>query len=519
MGCGAATVTARHKSSFMTQPLLQLDHISKSFGGVQALRDVSLDFRPGEVHAVVGENGAGKSTMMKIIAGALQADSGTLTFDGQPIELRGPRDAVQLGIAIVYQEPIFFPEMTVLENFYLGDELKSSIGTLRWGQMAEDAADALQQMGLPVETLSQTMNEISLGTQQLVLIARGIHKQARLLILDEPTSILSQTETEKLFATIQRLREQGVCIAYISHRIPELFQITDRISVLRDGELIAQYGVGDVTQEDIITAMSGRKISTDVYRPRDYADRPPLLEVNDLARAGYYSRISFTLRPGEVLGLYGLVGAGRSEMARAIFGELPADSGSILYDGQPIDPQTSQDGFRRGIVYVPEDRRQQGLFPIRAIRDNLSAGLLKLVSGVGGLIQPGAELRLANEQMQRLNVKASSVLAFVSSLSGGNQQKVVLGRGLLHQPRLLILDEPTRGIDIGTKTEIHRLIMSLAEEGIAVLVISSDLPEVLAVADNVLVMRDGQLAGCLPRSEATESSILRLAIGVEHATT
>lgn len=499
----------------MTSTLLQLDHISKAFGGVQALQDVSLDFRPGEVHAVVGENGAGKSTMMKIIAGALRADSGTLTFDGQQVDLRGPRDAVRLGIAIVYQEPIFFPEMTVLENFYLGDEIKSNAGVLRWGQMAEEAAVALEQMGLPVETLNQTMNEISLGTQQLVLIARGIHKQARLLILDEPTSILSQTETEKLFVTIQRLRSQGVCIAYISHRIPELFEIADRISVLRDGELIESRSVNDVTQEAVITAMSGRFISTDVYRPRAYAEHPPLLEVTDLERAGYYSGISFVLRPGEVLGLYGLVGAGRSEMVRAVFGELPADSGKVVYDGKVIDPQTSQDGFRQGIVYVPEDRRQQGLFPIRAIRDNLSAGLLNLVSGLGGLIQPQAELNLANGQMQHLNVKASSVLAFVSSLSGGNQQKIVLGRGLLHQPRLLILDEPTRGIDIGTKTEIHRLIMSLAEEGIAVLVISSDLPEVLALADNVMVMRDGQLAGQLPRHEASEAAVLRLAIGVD----
>lgn len=495
--------------------LLALEHIHKSFGGVRALNDVDISFSSGEVHAVVGENGAGKSTLMKIIAGALQPDSGRIMFEGQQVHISGPRDASRLGIAIVYQEPVFFGELTVLENFYLGEELTTRVGALKWGAMAEETAQALQRMGLPTDLLTKTMNELSLGTQQLVLIARGIHKQARLLILDEPTSILSQAETDILFRTIRELRAAGVAIAYISHRIGEIFTIADTISVLRDGHLVESFPVQEATEARMISAMSGRTISTDIYRPRSLDGRSPLLEVRNLSRAGDYEDVSFSLRPGEILGLYGLVGAGRSEMARAIFGEQPADSGTIIYDGRPFTPKSSADGFRSGIVYVPEDRRQQGLFPIRAIRDNLSAGLQKLVAGAIGTIRFKVELDLARQQVADLNIKANSVLDLVSSLSGGNQQKVVLGRGLLHQPRLLILDEPTRGIDIGTKAEIHRLIVSLAEQGIAVLVISSDLPEVLAIADRILVMYEGHIIGTLERAEATEEAILRLALGLQ----
>jgi ABC-type sugar transport system ATPase subunit len=500
-----------------TAPLLSLEHISKSFGGVHALKDVSISFIPGEVHAIVGENGAGKSTLMKVIAGALQPDSGTVNFEAKPVQINGPRDASRLGVAIVYQEPVFFGELTVLENFYLGEELTARVGTLRWGAMAEETAHALQRMGLPIDLLTKTMNELSLGTQQLVLIARGIHKRARLLILDEPTSILSQAETDILFRTINELRSAGVAIAYISHRIAEIFKIADTISVLRDGALVERFPVGEATEERMITAMSGRTISSDVYRPRSLEGRAPLLTVDKLSRKGDYDDVSFSIRPGEVLGLYGLVGAGRSEMARAIFGELQPDSGTLIYDGKPLTPRSSADGFRNGIVYVPEDRRQQGLFPIRAIRDNLTAGLQKLVGGRVGSIRFGKELDIARKQAADLNVKANTVLDVVSGLSGGNQQKVVLGRGLLHQPRLLILDEPTRGIDIGTKSEIHSLIMSLAEQGIAVLVISSDLPEVLAIADRILVMYEGHILGSLSRDEATEEAILRIALGLNTA--
>jgi ABC-type sugar transport system ATPase subunit len=496
-------------------PLLELHNISKAFGGVQALKDVSLNVEPGEVHAVIGENGAGKSTLMKIIAGALQPDSGEIIFDDTKVELGGPRDASELGITIVYQEPVYFAQLSVVENFYLGEELMTRSGALNWAAMTTGAAVALQRMELPTGILNDTMDELSLGTQQLVLIARGIHKKAQLLILDEPTSILSQAETDTLFRTIKELQSEGVSILYISHRISEIFRIADRISVLRDGELVNQFEREDATEDKLITAMSGRHISATVYRPRPFQDEEPILQVRDLGRLGYYRGVSFDLRPGEVLGLYGLVGAGRSEVARAIFGEMPAEEGTIRLDGQDIELRNDRDAIRRGIVYVPEDRREQGLFPIRAIRDNLSAGLLGKVTGVLSAIKRQAERELAKREADRLDVKASSILAPVSSLSGGNQQKVVLGRGLLHNPRILLLDEPTRGIDVGTKAQIHELIMSLAEQNVAILLVSSDLPEVLALADNFLVMHEGYVTGYLSRSDAHEEEILRLALGLE----
>lgn len=495
-------------------PLLTLAQISKSFGGVHALTDVSLQVRRGEVHAVVGENGAGKSTMMKIIAGAISPTSGDLQFDGRPVVFHGPRAAAEAGIAIVYQEPAYFGELSVLENIYLGAELRTRLGAMDWGRMTSGAAEALQSIGLPASLLNKRMLELSIGTQQLVLIARSIHRKAKLLILDEPTAILSINETETLFRAIAELKAQGVSVLYISHRIVEIFQIADRISVLRDGRLVAAHEVGAVTADQLVAAMTGRPVSASVYRARSFAEQAPVLEVHRISRAGNYQDVSFDLRPGEVLGVYGLVGAGRSEMARAVFGELPLDQGEMRYRGVRYAPRTCQEAIERGILYVPEDRRHQGIFPIRSVSDNLTSGVLGRLSAALGWIQPRRERSLALELMHDLNVKASSPDAPVSSLSGGNQQKVVLGRGLSHRPSILLLDEPTHGIDVGTKTEIHRLVMQLAEQGLALLLISSDLPEVLALADNVLVMHEGNVMDYMPRSEMSETRILRSALGL-----
>lgn len=498
-------------------PLLVLQNVSKSFGGVHALVDVSLSVKRGEVHAVVGENGAGKSTMMKIIAGAIAPTSGALQFEGRSSVLSGPRAAAEAGIAIVYQEPAFFGEMSVLENIYLGDELRTATGAMDWARMTAGAAEALQSIGLPAELLHRRMVELSIGTQQLVLIARSIHRKAKLLILDEPTAILSLSETETLFRAVRDLRARGVSILYISHRLAEIFQIADRISVLRDGRLVAAHEARDVTSDELVAAMTGRQIGADVYRARPFEDYPAVLEVHNLSRAGNYRDVSLRLRPGEVLALYGLVGAGRSELARAVFGELPHDSGTITFGGQPFMPRSNRDAVRRGLLYVPEDRRHQGLFPIRATRDNLSAGMLRSLAGLFGWIRPEREVSLALELMRQLSIKANSPAVPVSSLSGGNQQKVVLGRGLSHAPSVLMLDEPTHGIDVGTKTEIHRLIMELAGNGIAILLISSDLPEVLALADSVLVMHEGSAMDTMTRAEMTETRILRSALGLETA--
>jgi ABC-type sugar transport system ATPase subunit len=495
-------------------PLLALENISKSFGGLQALQEIELTIFTGEVHAVLGENGAGKSTLMKIIAGALHPDTGKLVLDGKEVIFEGPRDASQVGIAIVYQEPSYFPELSVLENFYIGEEIISRFGTMDWDQMAEGATLALTKMGLSVDLLGKRMSELSIGTQQLVLIARGIHKKARVLILDEPTSILSQAETDILFSTIRELKKQGISILYISHRLSEIFQIADRITVLRDGKLVNQFSLSETTEEKLIQAMSGRQIATTLYQQRNFSDTKPILEVKNLTHYGLYQDVSFKLHRGEILGLYGLVGAGRSEVATTIFGELPADHGKIFLNEKEIKPASSKDAIKKSIIYMPEDRRIQGLFPIRSIQDNLSAGLLGSITGFLGTIRKDREVSMTSIQLQNLKIKTNNPGNPVTSLSGGNQQKVVLGRGLSHKPRILILDEPTRGIDVGTKNEIYKLIMELAGQGMAILLISSDLPEVLALADNFMIMHEGYVMANLSREEATEEAILRLALGL-----
>ena len=495
--------------------LLQLEGISKSFGGVHALKHVSISVAKGQVHAVVGENGAGKSTLMKIVAGALLPDEGGLLFDGSPASFRGPKEAADRGVAIVYQEPTYFAELSVLENFYVGDEETSGGGIIRWDRMAREASKALEEMELPPRLLSRRMSELSIGTQQLVLIAKGIHKHAKLLILDEPTSILSQAETETLFRTIRKLQEQGVSVLYISHRIQEIFEISDFISVLRDGENVKELPVSEATEQNLVQAMTGRQLDASFYEARDFRGNDPILQVNGLGATGYFTDASFELRPGEILGLYGLVGAGRSEMAMAVVGEMARDAGAVYLDGTPFNPSRLGEAIDQGVVYLPEDRNTQGLFLVRAIRDNLSAGLLRQFAKRFGFVDEAAESERTQGQVDSLKIKTESQENPVRSLSGGNQQKVVLGRGLLHEPRVLILDEPTRGIDVGTKQEIHRLIVEFAKRGLAILLISSDLPEVMAIADNFMVMHEGEVTGHFDRNSATEERIVKLALSLK----
>ncbi|MDR0361520.1 MAG: sugar ABC transporter ATP-binding protein [Planctomycetota bacterium] len=495
-------------------PLLGMKGVGKSFGGTRALDDVSFDVHAGEIHSIVGENGAGKSTLMKMIAGVHAPDSGHMEMDGKPVVFHGPADATRAGVSIVYQEPMFFPKLSVVENFYLGEELLTPSGGMDWRRMTEEAAEGMTRMGLSPDIVSKSMNELSIGTQQLTLIARGVHRNARLLLLDEPTSILSHVETGILFSMVRELKRRGVGILYISHRIQELFQIADAMTVLRDGRKIVTMPVAEATEASLVEAMSGRSVEFDNYVKRDIAG-DPMLSVKDLSRAGYYSHVAFTLRKGEILGVYGLVGAGRSEMARAIFGEMPADSGSIELDGKPFAPASVKAAFDSGIAYVPEDRRIQGLFMSRAIRDNMTAGLLPRLASGRGVIDRKREREVATRTSERLNVKSAGIEAPASSLSGGNQQKVLLSRGILHEPRVLILDEPTRGIDVRTKSEVHRLIMELAGQGVSILLISSDLPEVLGLADSFVVMHEGRMSKKRSREEAGEQEILRLALGLE----
>lgn len=494
--------------------LLILKNISKSFGGVQALDDVSISVNKGEVHAIVGENGAGKSTLMKIIAGALLPDSGTIEFEERIVQFNDPRDAAQAGVSIVYQEPIYFRELSVVENIYIGDEVKNKRGVLDWESMSKGATKTVQKMGLPVDIIGKTMSDLMLGSQQLVLIARSIHKDAKVLILDEPTAILSQAETDLLFKTIREVKKQGGSIFYISHRLEEIFKVADRISVLRDGKKVAEYSLQEATEDKLVMSMTGRKFSFDIKKKPNVNTPNTILSVKNLSRSGFYQNVSFEVKTGEILGFYGLVGSGRSEIVKAIYGEMLPDEGEIIYKGEKFSPKNSREAIDRKIIYVPEDRRHQGIFLIRAIRDNLSAGLLRSVSSGIGLINQNGELALAQKQVDNLKIKLSNLLSPVSSLSGGNQQKVVLGRGLSHQPELLILDEPTHGIDVGTKSEIHKLIISLAQNNIAIILISSELPEILALADSILVMHEGNMMGYHKRDVTNEESILRLALGL-----
>lgn len=494
--------------------LLKLMNISKSFGGIQALDDVSLNFYKGEVHAIIGENGAGKSTLMKIIAGALCPDSGTIEFEGNKVDFMSPRDASEIGISIVYQEPIFFKELSVLENIYMGEEETNTNGILNWASMTNGAVRAIERIGLSSDIVGKPMSELTLGSQMRVLIARSIHKNVKLLILDEPTAILSQIEMDILFKTIKELKKQGVSIIYISHRIAEIFKIADRISILRDGRKVTSYLLEDATEDKLVLAMIGRKLSFETQPRSHLKTAKPLVVVKHLTRVGFYHDVSFEIKPGEILGFYGLVGAGRSEVAKAIYGEMLPDEGDIIFKDKIFSPRNSRDAIDQGIVYVPEDRRYQGLFLIRSIQDNLSAGILRFISNKFGVINKQKELSLAQEQIDNLKIKTSSIVEPVSSLSGGNQQKVVLGRGLTHKVFLLILDEPTHGIDVATKNEVHKLIVSLAESDVAIMLISSDLPEILSLADNLLIMHEGKVEGYMSRSEATEESVLRLTLGL-----
>lgn len=490
--------------------------VSKTFGGVRALDDVFFDVHAGEIHAVVGENGAGKSTLMKIIAGVYRPDAGHIEIDGARVDFQGPADASRAGVSIVYQEPMFFPKLSVVENFYLGEELLTSSGAMDWRRMTAEAAGGLERMGLSPDIISKSMSELSIGTQQLALIARGVHRKARLLLLDEPTSILSQAETDILFAMMAELKKRDVGILYISHRIQELFQVADAMTVLRDGRKIVDMSATEASEQSLVEAMFGRSVEFDNYAYREITGEP-ILRIENLTRAGYYAGVSFALRKGEVLGVYGLVGAGRSEMARAVFGEMPADSGGIFLDGKPFRPMRVRTAFVHGIAYVPEDRRAQGLFMPRSIRDNMTAGLLGKLAATMGVIDCGRERAAAIRTSERLDVKSAGVEAPAASLSGGNQQKVLLARGLLHEPRILILDEPTRGIDVRTRSEVHRLIMELAKQGVSILLISSDLPEILALSDSYLVMHEGRMSEKLARDKAGEREILRLALGLKPA--
>ncbi|HEV8484251.1 MAG TPA: sugar ABC transporter ATP-binding protein [Blastocatellia bacterium] len=491
--------------------LLTARNVNKSFAGVQALEDASFDLRAGEVHALVGENGAGKSTLVRIIAGAVEANSGEIRLRGEEIKHNSPLRAKALGIAAIYQQPALFPELSVAENIALGLEQERGWRRIDWKRRRSQAAELLLRVGARISTEAYAA-DLTMPEQQLVEIARALGADARVLIMDEPTASLSEEETQNLFRVIRELRGAGAGIIYISHRLDELPVIADRVTVLRDGRTIDTREMSRVDRSELIRMMVGRELSA-VFPKESVELGETVLEVRGIGcrRAGVRD-VTFSVRAGEILGLAGLVGAGRTELAKTLFGLTGADGGTILLRGEPVSINTPSQATELGIAYVPEDRRRHGVIPEMAVSANTTLAALRRLAHFG-FMDFQQEREIAASYTERLGIKTPSLFAPVSTLSGGNQQKVALSRWLATKPAVLILDEPTQGIDVGSKAEIHALMGELAGQGLAILMISSELPEILGMSDRIAVMHCGTIVGILDRAEATQQKVLALALG------
>jgi len=491
-------------------PRLTLDRAAKAFGAVQALADGSIALFPGEAHALVGENGAGKSTLVKILAGVYQPDSGTLAIDGQPVILNGPNAAREAGISIIYQEPTLFPDLTVAENIFMGRQPLRAGRRIDRPAMNRSAGEIFTRLGVALDPQRQARG-LSVADQQIVEIAKALSANSNVLVMDEPTAALTTVEVERLFEVIRALRREGAAMLFISHRLEEVFAICQRVTIMRDGRFVKSALVGDITVDEIIRSMVGRDL--DVLFPKTPAAvGEVVLQVDHLSREGVLHDISFSVRRGEIVALAGLVGAGRSEVARAIFGIDRRSAGVVTVRGKVLPNGSPLASMAAGVALVPEDRRQQGLVMDLGIDRNVALASLGRLSRFG-LISRTRERELAATWASRLQLKFGRLKNAVSTLSGGNQQKVVLGKWLARDPSLLIIDEPTRGIDVGTKAEVHRILDGLVTGGLAVLMISSELPEVLGMADRILVMREGRISAELSRDEADEDSVMRAATG------
>ncbi len=494
-----------------TLPILEMKKISKAFPGVQALDKVDFDLFPGEVHVLVGENGAGKSTLMKILTGAYVSDVGSISIDQQQISHWNPSAAHEFGISMVYQEFTLLPYRNVAENIFLGREETKNLLFLDKSKMQKEASALLNLIGVDVDTRSLII-ELGIADQQMVEISKALAVDAKILVLDEPTSALSLNEIEQLFKTIRVLKSQGVGIIYISHRLEEIKQIGDRVTVMRDGQLIGTRNVANVSLEEIIQMMIGREINE--LFPRHYCDPgETALKVTDLRSGKKVKNANLRLCFGEIVGLSGLVGSGRTETARAIFGLDPIKSGTIEILGETFKSITPPAAVDMGVGFVPEDRRRDGLFPILPMRQNLVMACLRQMFP-SGFLSLTKERKIAQEYVKKFNIQPPSLDRLVQFLSGGNQQKVVLGKWLASQPRIFIIDEPTRGIDVGAKSEVHAFMDQLANSGHAILMISSELPEILGMSDRIYVMYEGEVAGEFPRGTKSEK-ILRCAMGVK----
>ena len=491
-------------------PRVELRDAAKSYGAVRALRDGDLAIRGGEVRGLMGENGAGKSTLVKVLGGVVRRDGGEMLVAGEPVDFASPHDARDAGLAVIYQEPTLFPDLSVAENVVMGYHPLGALGRIDRRSMHRQVADLLDRLGVTLDP-DRPVRGLSIADQQIVEIAKALSFDARVLIMDEPTAALSGPEVERLFTVVRALKEQGAAVLFISHRLEEVFSICDTVTVMRDGAVVHDGRLAEMTSDELVRRMVGRELS-DLFPKQAAEIGSTVLTVERLTREGVFFDVSFSVRAGEILALAGLVGAGRSEVARAIFGIDRPDAGHVELDGKRLPPGRPLAAMRAGLGFVPEDRRQQGLVMDLSIARNATLTRLGKLTRLG-LIRPGAENRLASEWAARLQLKFHRLGDPVDVLSGGNQQKVVLAKWLATEPRVLIVDEPTRGIDVGTKAEVHRLLSELAGRGVAVLMISSELPEVLGMADRVLVMHEGRLTEELSREEADEERVIRAATG------
>jgi len=490
--------------------------IGKGFPGVQALDGVDFEVMPGEVHALLGENGAGKSTLLKVLSGAQQPDRGTISIDGKTVTLNTPLEAQRCGVVTIYQEFTLAPNLTIAENVFIGREPGNGI-FVNWRQMREETRAITRRLGLELRPTA-VVRDLNVAEQQMVEIARALSMKSRLIVMDEPTSALSSAEVEKLFRIVRDLKAQGISIIFVTHRIEEVMELCDRYTVLRDGRRVAAGKIAETSVDQIIRAMVGRQVNALFAQRESSTPGEVALEVEGLTRRGnaqdqnatVLSNVSFAVRRGEILGIAGLVGAGRTEAARAIFGADPFDSGRILVAGQKVDIRSPRSAIRHGIGLVPEDRKRQALFLALAVQTNLSMAAQGRITRWGIFMDEAAERSMVEEYRKALNIRMSGPEQLIANLSGGNQQKVVLARWLALRPKVLIVDEPTRGIDVGAKVEVHNLLFEMARSGIAVIAISSELPEILAISDRIVTMREGRVTGSIDRDEANGERLMAM---------
>ena len=494
------------------EDIIRFDQITKKFPGVVALDNVTLSIHRGEIHALVGENGAGKSTLMNILGGEIQPDEGAVYINDKAVEIPNPHAARLNGISIVYQELKLCPNLSVVENIFLGREREGSEGRLNVKKMSSHCKEVFESLGVDINPRSLVRN-LSIAEKQIVEIAKAISLESDVLIMDEPNSALTLTETENLFANLMRLKEKGVTIIFISHRIEEVFKISDRISVLRDGKYMGTFKTMDTSFDDIVTLIAGKKLSIELSKSHETSIRSKnvVLEVKNLCRDKYFKHVNFELYEKEILGIYGLQGAGRTELLETIFGLERVDSGDIIAFGENIQVKNPKDAIKYGFAMVTEDRRGTGLFANMDVKDNIGISSTEDISQFG-ILKRKIILTMAREFVKMIEIKVRSISQLVRNLSGGNQQKVIIARWLATKPKIFLMDELTRGIDVGAKAEVYRILRQLREEGLSILLVSSELPEVLAECDRILVMRNGMLVADFPREQATKEKILRFAL-------